>query len=99
MNKREAYERIDRGDLTWGHLKHYVAQCYDQDMMRTSVVNKGMTHGQALDILTAALAPYEDNELVISPRYTQAQNSRGSLMAVNVLRETRFRVAAEREPG
>jgi hypothetical protein len=92
MTKRDAYERIDKGDLTWGHLKHYVAQCWDQDMFAVSAVNKGMTRGQALDILTAALAPHEDNELVISPRYTQARNSRNSLMAVNVLRETHFSV-------
>jgi hypothetical protein len=62
--------------------------------MAPSVVNRGMTRGQALDILTAAIAPHDDNELLISPRYTQARNSRNSLMAVNVLRETHFTLPA-----
>lgn len=93
MTKREAYERIDQGDLTWGHLKHYIEQCVDHGWGATSAVNPSITRRQALDILYAAIAPNEDNELIVSPRYTQARNSRNSLMAVNVLCETHWRVA------
>lgn len=93
MTKREAFQRVDKGDLTWGHLKHFIAQCYDQDMSVASAVNPQLTRGQALDILTAGMAARDDNELVISPRFTQHRNAVGSLSAVNVLRETHWRVS------
>lgn len=99
MTKREAYDRIDKGDLTWGHLKHYIEQCVDHGWGATSAVNPSITRRQALDILYAAIAPNEDNELIVSPRYTQARNSRNSLMAVNVLRETHWRVSATNDPA
>jgi hypothetical protein len=93
MTKRDAYARIDKGDLTWGHLKHYIEQCFDQDGTVPSVCNPSLTRRQALDIFSTAVAPCDDNELIVSPRYTQARNSRNSLLAVNVLRETHWRVA------
>jgi len=99
MTKQQAHERIDRGDLTWGQLKHFIEQCWDQDHSVPSVVNKSMTRRQALDILSAALAPCDDNEFVVSCRYTSARNARGSLLATNVLRETHFRVRGTPEPS
>jgi len=96
MTKKQAYERIDRGDLTWGHLKHYIAQCFDQDRGAVSAVNPNLTRGQALDILATAIEPCDDNELLVSPRFTAARNARASLMAVNVLRETHFPLQVQR---
>lgn len=92
MTKREAYDRIDKGDLTWGHLKHFIAQCYDQDRTVVSAVNPSIQRGQSLDIMSAAVEPKEDNELLVSPRYAHAKNARNSLIAVNVLRETHWPV-------
>jgi hypothetical protein len=71
-------EAYDRIDHGWG---------------ATSAVNPSITRRQSLDMLYAAIAPNEDNELIVSPAYTQARNSRNSLIAVNVLRETHWRVA------
>jgi hypothetical protein len=88
MTKRDAYKRLDKGDLTWGHLKHFISQCYDQDLMVPSTVNESITRGQSLDILSASIAPREDNELLISPQFTASRNAFASLVAVNVLRET-----------
>jgi len=93
MTKTESYERIDKGDLTWGHLKHYIGMCLvDADLDAKSAVNRELTRGQSLNILHAACDPKEDNELIVSPQYTQPRNARNSLIAVNVLRETHFRV-------
>ena len=93
MTKRDAYDRIDKGDLTWGHLKHFIAQCYDQDRTSVSVVNPAISRGQSLDILSAAIEPKEDNELLVSHRFTAARNAKAGLIAVNVLRETHWKVS------
>jgi hypothetical protein len=94
MTKHEAYERIDKGDLTWGHLKHYIEQCWDHDRFAMSAVNKTLTRGQSLDILSRSLDNKDDNELIVSPRNMDRRNALNSLIAVNVLRETHFRVDA-----
>lgn len=95
MTKREAQRRVDVGDLTWGHLKQAVAECFDDEMASPSIVNPSMTHGQSLDILRAGMESREDNELVQSPRYTERRNAAGFLAAVNVLRETSGRLIQE----
>ncbi len=94
MTKRDAYARVDKGDLTWGHLKHWIVMVENAGYTDgPSIVNPSMLKSQALEIFTAALAPNEDDELVVSPRYTAARNTRGTLQAVNVLRETHFRMS------
>lgn len=93
MTKREAYERLDKGDLTWGHLKHFITQCYDQDRTVISAVNPSLSRGQSLDILSAAVEPKEDNELLLARHYSAAKRARNSLIAVNVLRETHWNVS------
>lgn len=88
MTKRGAQQRVDRGDLTWGHLSHYIEQCFDVCADETSRVNRQITRRQSLDILYAGLVGREDNELVISDRHTTRRNALNTLIAVNVLRET-----------
>lgn len=88
MTKREAQARVDKGDLTWGHLKQWLQMAEaDNRTIGLSDVNPGLTKRHSIDILTAAVVPREDNEPIIDARYSPRRNSCGFAIAVNVLRE------------
>lgn len=89
MTKHEALARLDRGDVTWGHLKHWLSMVeFDGHTKGRSVVNPSMLKRQSLSILSAGIEPYEDNELVVSPKYSPRRNAKGTTIAVNVMRES-----------
>lgn len=88
MTKREAQARVDRGDLTWGHLKQWLQMAEaDGRTVGLSDVNPGLTKRHSIDILTAGTAPREDNEMVIADHFPSRRNNIGFAIAVNVLRE------------
>lgn len=84
MNRNEADELIDAGTLTWGAVKTML-RCEMGAPPRKSVVNRGMTHEQAVDILAAAVDGREDNEIVCGPKCARPTMDR--LLARNCLRE------------
>lgn len=67
---------------TYGDLKRLIARCPRGDW--PSRVNPGMTHSQALDVLSAAVDARPDAMRI-------ADDVRGALMTRNVLREIRAR--------
>lgn len=84
MTKQEAHRRIDSGTLTWGELKTMLrVEMGGPD--RVSTVNPGMTHEQALMILSACIDARPDEEIVAGPRSRMSRRDR--LAATNILRE------------
>lgn len=84
MNRQQAHERIDAGDLTWGELKTML-RCEMGAHTRGSVVNARMTHEQAVTILSAAIDQRDDAGIVAGPRSLTPKSDR--LTATNILRE------------
>jgi hypothetical protein len=97
MTRCESDARIDRGDLTWGHLKHWIEQeLQGASLDRPSVVNKSMTKRQALDILYAAVLPRDDNA-VLGKDSSRPRLDR--LLARNVLREVNPSADTQKDGG
>jgi hypothetical protein len=83
MTKTQAHERIDAGTLTWGYLKTLL-RCEMGAPAHKSVVNAGMSHEQAVEILARAIDGRPDEEIVGS---VWGMESRDRMIATNVLRE------------
>lgn len=84
MTRHEAEAMIDAGTLTWGAIKTML-RCEMGAPPRTSVVNRGMTHEQAIDILAAAVDQRDDDEIVCGAKCARPTMDR--LLARNALRE------------
>lgn len=85
MNRQDAHALIRTGKLTWGELKTAL-RCEMGAPPRTSTVNKGMTHEQAIDILARGIDGRDDNQIVGS---VWGRERRDTLIATNILRECR----------
>ena len=84
MTRDEADELIDAGTLTWGTVKTML-RCEMGAPPRKSVVNRAMTHEQAVDILAAGIDARDDDEIVCGPKCSTPRRDR--LMVRNALRE------------
>mgnify|MGYP001612761777 CR=1 FL=1 len=84
MTREQARDRIDRGDMTWGHLKAML-RAEIGARPRVAKVNKGMTHEQAITILAKGIESRPDEEIVCGPKSWRPKLDR--LSAMNVLRE------------
>lgn len=84
MTRSEADELINAGTLTWGAVKTML-RCEMGAPPRRSVVNRAMTHEQAVDILAAGIDSRDDNEIVCGSKCRTPLRDR--LMARNALRE------------
>jgi hypothetical protein len=86
MTREEAHKRIDSGDLTFGHLKTLL-RCEMGGPPHRSVVNPGMSHEQAVEILARSIEARDDDEIVAGPKSGRPISDR--LIATNILRECR----------
>lgn len=84
MKRQDADRLIEGGTLTWGYLKTLLRSEMGAPW-RPAVVNKGMSHEQAVDILAAAIDRREDGGIVAGPR-SETPNQ-DTLIARNILRE------------
>lgn len=83
MRKHEAHRIIDAGGLTWGALKTLLRAEMGAPSHR-SVVNAGMSHEQAIDILSKSIDDRPDDGVV--GWRTQTPNG-DRMIATNILRE------------
>lgn len=86
MTRQDADELIDKGGLTWGHLKTLLRSEMGAPT-RKSRVNPGLSHEQAVDILAAAIDGYADEGVVCGPRTERPRGDRR--IARNILCECR----------
>lgn len=84
MQKHEAHRIIDAGGLTWGALKTLLRAEMGAPAHR-SVVNAGMSHQQAIDILARSIEGEMDDGFVCDLRTRRP--SRDRMIATNILRE------------